>query len=125
MIKLAKHDRSHARPTATPQVCQRTVSTQELVGTGDSQEVTLTAVFFEDGARTRPHTHATDQVLAVVEGTCVVANETGRNELDVGEYAHVRAGEWHWHGAAPGTSACHISIRKAGDTDWSVPQRDW
>ena len=124
-MKLAKHDRSQARPTATPQYFQGSVFTQELVGPGDSQEVTLTAVFFENGARTLPHSHDSDQVLAVVEGTCVVANEAGRNELGAGEYAHVQAGEWHWHGAAPGNSACHISIRKAGQTDWTVPKRDW
>ena len=36
----------------------------------------IVAVFFEDGARSTPHTHATDQVLYVVSGICVVADES-------------------------------------------------
>ncbi len=124
-MHTAKFDRSKARPTPTPQFFEGSVSMQELVPASVSDEVTVTAVFFEDGARTRPHVHDSDQVLAVVEGTCVVADETQRRELHSGEYAHVSAGQWHWHGAAPGNSACHLSIRKLGATDWTVPTRDW
>ena len=118
-------DRARTRPPGNPEYFEGTVRQQDLVGADTSQEVTLLAVFFEDGARTRPHVHATDQVLAVVEGRCVVADEGGRRELGPGEFALIRAGQWHWHGAAPGASACHISIRKPGDTDWGVPRRDW
>src|SRR5581483_2026440 len=118
-------ERSSARPTSEPQHFEGAVLNQQIVSADDSQEVTLLAVFFENGARTRPHVHTTDQVLAVVEGTCVVADRSGQRELRAGESALIRAGEWHWHGAAPGTSACHISIRKPGPTDWEFSRDGW
>jgi quercetin dioxygenase-like cupin family protein len=124
-MKVSKLDRASARPTTDPQFFQGTVYNQQLIGADDSQEVTLLAVFFEDGARTRPHIHKTDQVLTVIEGRCVVADRTGTRELGVGESALIGAGEWHWHGAAPGNSACHISIRKPGATDWDTETQEW
>jgi quercetin dioxygenase-like cupin family protein len=69
--------------------------------------------------------HATDQVLHVVEGTCLVADADERRQLGAGEVAFVKRGAWHWHGAAKGTNACHISIRKDGDTSLDVEERDW
>jgi quercetin dioxygenase-like cupin family protein len=98
---------------------------QQLVSEDLSGELELIAVFFENGARTIPHRHATDQVLWVVEGTCVVADEAARREVATGECVLLPADRWHWHGAAPGRSACHISIRKPGPTNWDVPRRDW
>jgi quercetin dioxygenase-like cupin family protein len=92
---------------------------------GRSDELEMAAVFFENGARTVPHVHHTDQVLAVVEGTCVVADSEGLRRLGVGEVALVKHGEWHWHGADKGTNACHLSLRKSGSTEMNVEQRDW
>jgi quercetin dioxygenase-like cupin family protein len=98
---------------------------QRLVSRDQSQDLELIAVFFDNGARTKPHIHSTDQVLITIEGTCVVASESGHRHLHEGEYAFTPAGNWHWHGAAPGESACHISIRKPGPTDWDVPKHNW
>lgn len=98
---------------------------QPLIGSGDSEELELVAVFFDDGARTTPHSHATDQVLWVVEGTCLVADEAGRREVGPGECVLLPANQWHWHGAARGGPACHVSIRKPGPTNWDLPRRDW
>lgn len=83
------------------------------------------AVFFERGARTRPHIHATNQILHIVSGHCLVATRADRKEVGVGETIMVPAGEWHWHGAAPGEDMCHLSIRVPGPTDWTVPNYDW
>lgn len=123
-MKLSKPDRSKARPS-NPEHFEGTVHMHHLVTREESQELEIIAVFFDNGARTRPHIHSTDQVLAVIEGTCVVADQTERRELQPGEHAHTPAGHWHWHGAAPGQDACHISIRKPGPTDWNVPEHDW
>ena len=120
-----KLDRSQARPTPSPEYFEGAVRMHHLVTKDDSQELELIAVFFENGARTIPHTHSTDQVLLVVEGTCVVADESGRRTLESCGCALLAANRWHWHGAAPGQSACHISIRKPGPSDWTVPKRDW
>ena len=118
-------DRTLAAPTPSPEYFDGAVFMQPLVSKNHSSELEMIAVFFEDGARTIPHTHSTDQVLLVVSGHIVVADADGRRELAAGDLAHVPAGRWHWHGAVSGHSACHISIRKPGPSDWSLPRRDW
>jgi quercetin dioxygenase-like cupin family protein len=123
-MKFSAFDRSKAK-RSTSDYFSGEVYMQEIVPESDSKEVTVAAVFFENGARTLPHIHPTDQILSVVEGTCVVADENGLQELPTGGFAVVTAGEWHWHGAKRGTSACHLSIKAAGETNWSVPKRDW
>ena len=120
-MNVARPDRSKAHPTPTPEYFEGEVHMQPLVGGETSHELELIAVFFEDGARTILHAHSTDQVLWVIEGTCVVADGTSRRELRPGECALVPAGQWHWHGAAPGQSMCHVSIRRPGPTDWAGP----
>lgn len=124
MFKDVNIDRSKAVRRDQP-IFSGTVYQQPLISADDSGEVTALAVWFENGARTRPHTHATDQLLHVVEGTCVVADQHERRHLGIGGLAFVKAGEWHWHGAAKGMNACHISIRKDGATDINVPEGDW
>jgi len=124
-MHVARPDRSQATPAAHPEYFAGRVWMQPLLSTPRSAELELIAVFFDDGARTIPHAHATDQVLWVVEGRCVVADESGQRTLGPGECAVLPAGGWHWHGAEPGGSACHVSIRKPGPTDWNVPRRDW
>jgi quercetin dioxygenase-like cupin family protein len=124
MFKNAKIDRSQAKLMERP-IFSGKVYQQQLVNADDSGEVTVTAVWFENGARTRPHVHDADQTLHVVEGTCVVADERDRKQLGVGEMAFVKKGQWHWHGALKGTDACHLSIKKDGETDIDVPERDW
>ncbi|HVT58107.1 MAG TPA: cupin domain-containing protein [Thermoanaerobaculia bacterium] len=126
MLVLAP-DRARARPAQHPEYFEGRVLMQPLVGGEGAAavEVEVVAVFFEDGARTIPHTHATDQLLYVVSGSCVVADESGRRELGPGGMVLLPANEWHWHGAAAGGSMCHLSIRKPGPTDWDVPRRDW
>jgi quercetin dioxygenase-like cupin family protein len=80
-------------------------------------------VFFDPGARTIPHTHATDQLLHVIEGEGIVATETDRRIYRAGGMAVIPAGEWHWNGATPASSTCHLS----GPSVWApeVPMRDW
>lgn len=124
-MQLSHPDLSKAAPPSNPEYFDGAVRMQPLVSKDHSQELELIAVFFENGARTIPHMHSTDQVLWVINGTCVVADETGRREVAAGECVLLPANGWHWHGAAPGQSACHVSIRKPGPTNWDVPRRDW
>jgi quercetin dioxygenase-like cupin family protein len=124
-IRFARPDRAQAKPTPSPEYFQGTVHMQHLVSKEQSQDLELIAVFFADGARTLPHVHTTDQVLWVLEGTCVVGQRSGRREIGPGECAHIPAGSWHWHGARAGTAMCHVSIRKPGPTDWTVSKEGW
>jgi quercetin dioxygenase-like cupin family protein len=125
MLHLPIPDLAKASPPPHPEYFEGRVRMQRLVAEDHSAELELIAVFFEGGARTIPHTHATDQILWVVSGRCVVADESGRREVGAGECVLLPANGWHWHGAAPGASTCHLSIRKPGPTDWDVPRRNW
>ena len=118
-------DRDKAKPAAHPEYFEGHVLMQSLVGPDTSRELEVLAVFFEHGARTTPHTHTTDQLLYVHSGTCLVDDGTGRREFAAGSYILLPAHRWHWHGAAPGQTMCHLSIRQPGPTDWTVERRDW
>lgn len=125
MIISLLPNRAKATPVSTPEYFEGSVRMEPLVSPGGEGGLELLAVFFENGARTIPHVHSTDQVLLVTEGTCVLAGLDQHRKLVAGESAFIPAGLWHWHGAAPGTSMCHISIRKPGPTDWDVPKHAW
>ncbi len=114
-----------AHPTETPEYFSGPVRMQDLQRTTEPGGIDLVAVFFEPGARTRPHVHATDQALHVVEGEGIVATEQERRLVRPGDIVIIRAGQWHWHGATPNAAMCHISARPAGPTDWTAPLRDW
>ena len=125
VMKHVKPDKSQARRVDEPTHFEGIVYQQRLIGPDDSDEVGYMAVWFDNGARSLPHVHLNDQVLAVVEGTCEVADASERRIVPAGETVMVKRGEWHWHGAARGHSACHITIKKPGDTTWDVERRDW
>ena len=124
-MEIVRPQRSRARPTDTPDSFSGTVQMQRWRQGKDAAAVDLVAVFFERGARTRPHVHKSDQVLYVVEGEGIVATERERRLIRPGDIVIVPAGEWHWHGATATSGMCHVSARPAGPTDWSVPARDY
>jgi quercetin dioxygenase-like cupin family protein len=101
------------------------VRRQEIVLASDEHGVEVLAVFFEAGARTRPHLHEVDQILHVVEGEGALATETSLQIIKPGDVMRVPRGVWHWHGATPGSSMCHLSIKVLGATDWKQPERNW
>jgi quercetin dioxygenase-like cupin family protein len=101
------------------------VNVQSLVGAEDSREVELLAVFFEAGARTRPHVHEKDQILHFIQGKGMVATELEKHVISPGEVVIVPAGTWHWHGATRDLAACHVSIRQPGFTNWEVEPKNW
>ncbi len=125
-VGTTRVDRGRAHPPANPAYFQGTVHMQELYQPDrDGEESELLAVFFEPGARTRPHTHDSTQVLQVLSGRCVVVTETERRIVEAGEFAVVSRGIWHWHGATVEGPMCHISIKLPGRTHWDAPLRDW
>ena len=85
----------------------------------------IIGVWFEAGSRTKPHIHEDDQTLHVIEGEGIVATEDEKRRIRPGDFVVIPAGVWHWHGATPETSMCHLSIKPTGDTDWSSPLGDW
>ena len=112
-------------PPQNPEYFSGTVRQQRLHQTSEPGGIDMVVVFFEPAARTRPHLHATEQALHVVEGEGIVATEQERWLIRTGDIVIIRAGQWHWHGATPTAAMCHISMRPVGPTNWAVPLRDW
>ncbi len=125
-MNVTKVDRRQAHPPARPEYFQGTVHMQELYRPDrDGEESELVAVFFEAGARNKPHLHESTQVLQVFSGRCLLVTEAERRIVETGEFAVVPRGIWHWHGATAEGPMCHISIKLPGRTNWDVPPRDW
>ncbi len=79
-----------------------------------------TAVFFEAGARARPHSHPVEQLLYFVRGEGVVAVDGGPDQLvPEGSLVVLPAGTPHMHGASDAGPACHLTVTPAPtQTDW-------
>lgn len=124
-MRILRPDENESAAPERPQDFQGAVRIQAMRRTDEPGAVEVLAVFFEEGARTRPHVHSTDQVLVFVQGEGVVATEGERRVVHAGEVVWIPAGTWHWHGANKGCSCCHLSIKPPGPTDWNPPVRDW
>ena len=73
---------------------------------------------FPAGARSRPHTHDTDQIVIFTEGPGIVAVDGGEDVLvDVGDWVRLPANVPHMHGAPAQTPAAHISLMPNGHTN--------
>jgi quercetin dioxygenase-like cupin family protein len=90
-----------------------------MTGVLASPQVNAYLVRFEPGARTAWHQHSGPQLLIVTEGRCRV-QKRGEPTQDVaaGDIVAIRAGEVHWHGAAPGTRAAHLALNLDATTTW-------
>jgi quercetin dioxygenase-like cupin family protein len=87
--------------------------------------LTSMAVHFGAGARTVPHVHHGGQHLVFTDGVGVVGDESGVHVVRAGDVVSSPAGSWHWHGAAPGMPATHVTFGRPGDFDRDVEWRDW
>ena len=87
------------------------VAAQYFTGTGwlkmrvVADEVTNCAigeVIFEPGCRNNWHTHPSNQILIVIQGTGYYQEEGSPiREIKVGDVVNVLPGVKHWHGATP------------------------
>jgi quercetin dioxygenase-like cupin family protein len=92
------------------------------------EHLEFNALYFDPGARSRPHTHDRDQILFFTEGPGIVAVDGGEDQLiQAGESVMLPAGVPHMHGAPSSNPAAHLSIMPAGhdndfqcavDTSW-------
>lgn len=126
-MKSIGAQRELAHPHERPEWFSGPVRIQELNEASEASGLEIFAVFFDAGARTIPHTHSTDQLLYFLEGEGVVGTREERRGYRPGGMAVIPANEWHWHGATPTSSTCHLSIRPGGPSVWApeVPMHDW
>jgi quercetin dioxygenase-like cupin family protein len=119
--------RELAEPHPHPEWFSGQVRVQELNAADEAAGLEIFAVFFDAGARTMPHTHSTEQLLSFLEGEGIVGTREERVLYGPGGLAVIPADTWHWHGATPNSSTCHLSIRPGGPSLWApeVPMHDW
>ncbi len=92
------------------------VTAHTIVGKEMSTYYDFLSVSFEAGARTKFHAHTSDQILYVIEGAGIVADEGQEIEVKPGDTAWIPAAEKHWHGATPDSSFTHLSLLTADHT---------
>ena len=91
-----------------------------LAGPGASNDVSCNLVQFSPGARTKWHTHTSDQMLYVVSGIGQVGDRQTQRTISAGDFALIPSGEEHWHGAGDtGSPMSHLAITGA-DSETAV-----
>ncbi len=87
---------------------------QTIIEAGESKNYNCSIVNFSQGCNTGWHVHDCDQILIVTSGSGIVATENEEREINVGDVAHIKAGERHWHGAKADSTMGHITITLVG-----------
>lgn len=89
---------------------------QPVVDETTSDRHRIGEVTFLAGARTKLHTHSTDQVLVITSGVGTVGTREERHAVGLGDVVVIPAEEPHFHGAADGQDMTHYSILGVGET---------
>jgi len=114
-MKVIKPSAVPAEPATSP-LFTGEVSRQPILTPEMSQNFNLGIVNFPVGVRNKMHTHSSDQVLFVTEGTGIIATETTQQEITVGDLVHIPAEEKHWHGATAHSHFSHIALTAKGSS---------
>jgi quercetin dioxygenase-like cupin family protein len=136
---LRPHDVAPHAPLVDPARFVGQATIHQIARALGTDQLRVNVLFFEAGARTRPHLHPYDQILFYAHGVGIVAQDGGEDQrVEPGEFALLPAGHVHMHGAADDGSAMHISMMGRPDntvepdrpfTSWdmSVPDswRQW
>ena len=75
-----------------------------------AEEIKAAIVTFPAGARTKMHIHDHEQVLYILSGKGIVANEQEKHIAMQGMIFLIPAGEKHWHGATQESSFSHLYV---------------
>jgi quercetin dioxygenase-like cupin family protein len=67
-------------------------------------------VHFHSGGRTVWHTHDADQMIVIMSGEGIVANDDRELAVQAGDVVLVPAGERHWHGATHDSEMSHFTV---------------
>jgi len=88
-----------------------TVNTKTLIDRQVGAEETKVAIVtFPPGARTKMHVHNHEQILYILSGKGIIANEQEERTATPGTVFLIPAGEKHWHGATQESSFSHLYI---------------
>lgn len=99
-----------------------------LLTADDITNCAIGDVRFEATVRNNWHTHPSNQILIVTEGTGYYQEEGSPiKEIRVGDVVNVLPGIKHWHGASPEGKFAHLAISintEKGVVDWLEPVTD-
>lgn len=113
-MKRLKENAAEAKPTSY-ELFDGDVKVQDMVLPANGSSLLMHSVTFDDGARTKWHTHGSDQVIIVTDGTGVAANRDEEWEIKPGDVVVFGPGEEHWHGARDGESMTHLVFMTSRD----------
>ena len=86
-----------------------------------TEEIKINAIYFEAGARFRPHSHPFDQILYYQYGTGVVAMAGGEDIIvPEGNYVVLPGNTGHMHGCTDGGPALQLSMMRDTQTTFDV-----
>ena len=121
-MKVVKTSELDKVPVNAPLFTGSQVYRQTIVQPDESQNFNFSVVNFSAGSRNKFHTHTSDQILIVTEGTGVVATPGEERTVSAGDVILIPAGEQHWHGAPGETPMSHITIQAKGSTTTQIEQ---
>ena len=110
-MKVVKITELDKQPVNAPLFTGTQVYRQTIVQPDDSQNFNFSVVNFSAGSRNKFHSHTSDQILVITEGTGVVATDGEERTVTAGDVVFVPAGENHWHGAPGQTPMSHITVQ--------------
>ena len=109
-MKVVKMSQVAKVPTATPLLTGNLVTRQDVFQPSDSGAFNFRIINFSAGSRSKFHTHTSDQILIILEGTGTVATDSEQRTVTAGDAVLIAAGENHWHGAPGKVPMAHIAI---------------
>jgi quercetin dioxygenase-like cupin family protein len=111
-MRVVKISEGRKEPYSSPLFTGSNVTRQILFP--DSKEYTVNVVNFGKGVRNKFHAHETEQILIVTSGKGMIATETQKKVITVGDVVIIPAGEKHWHGATEDSEFSHIFVSRLG-----------
>ena len=112
-MKIVKMSAVASEP-ATSALFTGSVTRQNVLQPGDSNNFNFGIVSFSAGSRNKFHKHSGDQILIITEGTGKVATDDEVVTVSAGDVVVIPAGENHWHGAPDNTAMAHITVTVKG-----------
>ena len=118
-MKVIKIDTAPTKDlTNDPLMTGGEVEARFLIGPDTAKELGFGIIKFAPGARTKFHTHTSEQVLYCIEGKGIVATEDEEVVVTAGTVVLFPAGENHWHGATKDSSFAHVTIAPPHKTEY-------
>ena len=114
-MKIVNADVVPEEPAIDPLYTGGKVTRQLLVGTEIvGRHPNMAIINFSKGARTKFHTHTSDQALIITAEEGIVATEQEERIVNPGDVGFLQAGEKHWHGATENSAFSHIYVFSTG-----------